>query len=91
MKKSDGRPHRTARMTLERVDSGTLELGGCGNRGPQIPPNARGSAGRSSGFQQRRTPVRDRPARHLASTLRADDVGLITTPASICLDFKHME
>lgn len=71
-------------MTLERVDSGTLELGGCAI---EVLRYRRAHPVSNSEELTFATALRAT----LASTLRVGDVELITTPAAICLNFKHME
>ena len=78
-------------MTLERVDSGTLELGGCAIEVLRYRRTLERLPGAHPVSNSEELTFATALRATLASTLRVGDVELITTPAAICLNFKHME
>ena len=91
MKGTDGKLLMAARMTLELLESGTLELSGCRFEVLRYRRTLEGLADRHPVSNSEELWLAPALRITLASILRTGDIEVASTPMAISLDFKHIE
>lgn len=91
MKRADGKLQMAARMTLELLESGTLELSGCRFEVLKYRRTLEGRTNRHPVSNSEELTFAPALRTTLASILRTGDIEVTSTPAGISFDFKHME
>ena len=91
MKRADGNLQMAARMTLELLESGTLELSGCRFKVLKYRRTLEGLADRYPVSNSEELTVAPALRTTLASILRTGDIEVVSAPSAISLDFKHIE
>ncbi|WP_422016006.1 hypothetical protein [Reyranella sp.] len=91
MKSADGRPRMAARMTLEVLEAGTLDLSGCRFRVLKYRRTLEGLADRHPVSNSEEITFAPALRITLASMLRTGDIEVVSTPTAISLDFKYIE
>ena len=91
MKGTDGKLRMAARMTLELLESGTLELSGCRFEVLRYRRTLEGLADRHPVSNSEELWFAPALRITLASILRTGDIEVASTPTAISLDFKHIE
>ena len=91
MKSADGRLRMAARMTLELLEAGTLDLSGCRFNVLKYRRTLEGLADRHPVSNSEELTFAPALRTTLASILRTGDIEVVTTSTTISLDFKHME
>lgn len=91
MKGADGKLRVAARMTLEFLEAGTLELGGCRFEVWKYRRTLEGLADRHPVSNSEELWFAPALRATLASILRTGDIEITNTPTAISLDFKQIE
>ncbi len=91
LKGADGKLRMAARMTLEFLEAGTLELGGCRFDVLRYRRTLEGLADRHPVSNSEELWFAPALRATLASILRTGDIEVASTPTSISLDFKQIE
>lgn len=91
MKSADGIIRMAARMTLQILESGSLELSGCRFEVLKYRRTLEGLADRHPVSNSEELTSAPALRTTLASILRTGGIEVVTTPTTISLDFKHME
>lgn len=91
MKRADGRFQMAARMTLELLESGTVELSGCRLKVLKYRRTLEGLADRHPVSNSEELTFAPALRATLASILRTADIEVVSVPTAISLNFKHIE
>ena len=91
MKSADGKIRMAARMTLEILESGSLELSGCRFEVLKYRRTLEGLADRHPVSNSEELTFAPALRIALASMLRIGDIEVASTPTAISLDFKYIE
>lgn len=91
MKRADGKLQLAARMTLELLEAGTLELSGCRFKVLKYRRTLDGLADRHPVSNSEELTFAPALRTTLASILRTGDIEVVSNPTEISLNFKHMQ
>ncbi|TAJ96590.1 MAG: hypothetical protein EPO41_06030 [Reyranella sp.] len=91
MKHADGKLQLAARVTLELLESGILELSGCPIKVLKYRRTLDGLADRHPVSNSEELTFAPALRATLGSVLRTGDIEVVSTPAAISLDFKYIE
>ena len=91
VKSADGKLRLAARMTLELLESGTLELSGCRFKVLKYRRTLNGLADRHPVSNSEELTFVPALRTTLASILRTGDIEFVSSPTAISLDFKYIE
>ncbi|WP_428680167.1 hypothetical protein [Reyranella sp.] len=91
VKSADGKLRLAARMTLELLESGTLELSGCRFKVLKYRRTLNGLADRHPVSNSEELTFVPALRTTLASILRTGDIEVVSSPTAISLDFKYIE
>lgn len=91
MKSADGKLRLTATMTLEAVETGSRELGGCRFEVVKVRRTLDGLADRQPVSSSSEVWIAPALRAVIGSTLRTGDVEVTSTPTAISVEFKPLE
>ena len=91
MKSAGGKLQLAATMTLEFLETGTRELGGCSFHVVKVRRTLEGLSDRNSVFSSSDAWIAPALGVALTSILRTGNIEIVHTPVAISVDFKRIE